>query len=405
MSQTWRNKELDDLKEFYIDTIKPQYAKNTYPNYEWLCNNGYRGFEDAISQHGLTLTQFFTEILDYTHRAQQKENAYEWNISNERTIYEFEEYLESMKNRQNYSDSTISSKRARLANYAREYESLHGMSNLIEPGANSDNEYETEETIAYRRAIQVFDELDAKLSTGRSKLMYWKEIDQFYDRLQRWSKIDYNPVSDVPYEFSWEREDADNKSLSEKQVQTLYQNANTDELQLIILCLAAWGLRPNEVAKLHADQIKTDDSYPYIEFDTRKNGPGTVSILFGDDLVMRHIDTLRAKTQWNGYLFPSTQSQSGHLTTKTIRERFKQACASNDIYINNTVGKPKQCRRFWYTKYQEVMGSIYEQLEQVAEDQGSASASVVQNRYIDEDSRRQMRRQKMKEKLRTIFTE
>jgi hypothetical protein len=48
-----------------------------------------------------------------------------------------------------------------------------------------------------------------------------------------------------------------------------------EEDELLIIALAPWGLRANEVAGLHVDKIeRATNDVPCIAFDDRKNGPG-----------------------------------------------------------------------------------------------------------------------------------
>lgn len=335
---------------------------------------------------------------------------YNWGISHDPTREELVRFLDSLSNRRGLASSTITTKRSRLSKYARLYEECHGTGNLLDPteGADLSRGSQTAESVGYRRALAVFDILDAECDTDRSKLMYHSDVNQFYKRLKRWGLVEFNPVSEIPAEFDWEREDSDNAPLAAADVTALYTSAVTQESQLLVLSLAAWGLRPNEVASLHRDQVKNlaadedvNDGYPYIEFGTeRKNGPGTVTVLFGQE-------TLRKQFRRNDspYAFPSSESESGHITTKTVQNRFERLAKAVGIRVRGETPTPKMGRRFWYTTFQDVMGEIYEELEIVAEEQGSSSAEVVEDNYLSEAARRRMRRERMREEIADAFTE
>lgn len=333
---------------------------------------------------------------------EDSELEYEWGISHEPTREELDDHLNSLSMRRGLADSTLKTKRSRLAKYARLYEELHGTGNLLDP--TDSGEARNPEAFAYGRAVEVFDVIDNEISSDSSKLMYYSDINQFYNRLRRWGKVDVNPVEKVPDEFAWEREERDNPPLAASDVQKLYSSAATTWSELLVFGLCAWGLRPNEVASLHRSQIQNldgdesvNDGYPFIEFEERKNGPGTVTMLFG-------VETVR---DWfssrDGYMYPSDQSASGHVTTKTIENRFHDLAQEAGVTIRGETPTPKTGRRFWYTTYQTVMGEIYSQLDIVAEEQGSDSAGVVEENYISKDARRKMRRSMMRDALADAF--
>jgi len=97
----------------------------------------------------------------------------------------------------------------------------------------------------------------------------------------------------------------------------IFHEADNPADQLLVLGLGAWGLRPDEVASLHVSQFvfdteNDDGSYSddYIEFEERKNGPGTVNLMFGVDAVQDRIADLEGPG-WNGYLFPRVNRRVG----------------------------------------------------------------------------------------------
>jgi hypothetical protein len=77
------------------------------------------------------------------------------------------------------------------------------------------------------------------------------------------------------------------------------------------------------------------DSGILVEFEERKNGPGQVSIPFDRDAAIDRLAELGERDSWNGYLFPSSRSASGHRTRRTILSRFddltEKAGLSDDI--------------------------------------------------------------------------
>ena len=79
---------------------------------------------------------------------------------------------------------------------------------------------------------------------------------------------------------------------------------------MLVVALTRWGLRAGEVVTLHEDQPNFDTDEPHIQFDEQKDGSGTVSIAFGEDMARQHI------AQAEGYLFPSERSQTSTRTAQ-----------------------------------------------------------------------------------------
>ncbi|RDZ50170.1 integrase, partial [Haloferax sp. Atlit-4N] len=115
------------------------------------------------------------------------------------------------------------------------------------------------------------------------------------------------------------------------------------------------------------------------------------------------IDSLSDRENWNGYLFPSRSSSTGHVSVSTIRRRFNQLADTAGVVVDGDTPTPKMGRRFWYSAYQEAVGEVLEGLEGVAEDQGSSSTEVVLRNYLSREQERKARRRRMYEKLQAAF--
>ncbi|WP_089673869.1 hypothetical protein [Halohasta litchfieldiae] len=150
------------------------------------------------------------------------------------------------------------------------------------------------------------------------------------------------------------------------------------------------------------DLDAVDDAVdPHITFDERKNGPGSVSLLFGQDVLEQRIETL-ATEDWNGYLFPSKRSSSGHITAETVNNRFKKLAEDAGATVDGATPTAKMGRRFWYSIYSDATEAFVEQLGGIASDQGSSSAEIVYSNYLSEEDRRKGRRA-MREELAQVF--
>jgi len=106
---------------------------------------------------------------------------------------------------------------------------------------------------------------------------------------------------------------------------------------------------------------------------------------------------------WDGYLFPSSRSASGHIAPQTVKQRFKRLAEDAEVTVEAKTPTAKMGRRFWYTTYNEAVKQMMEGLEGIAADQGSASTEVVSQNYLSEAEKRRYRRESMRDELSVVF--
>ncbi|WP_432419619.1 site-specific integrase [Halobacterium zhouii] len=394
----WSRQTLPELEATYWDTIAPALREAGHdpherPTYETLVDLGFSGIAYALREHHDTTLGDFFDGIDL-----ESQRGFAWDIGHEPTVSALETYVD-VRRRRRMADSTADTVRSRLARYARTYAEVHDTTDLVGPV-----EDEADRLDGRRRALAVFDVLNDELSTDASKLKYLGDVRRWYEWLVDSGRAAYNPLRRAEKEFDWERSEPDNAALDAADVRTLHETASTPEQVLLVVGLAGWGLRPNELAALHASQLELspEEGAPYLEFEERKNGPGTVSLLFGVDALERRIDEL-AVDDWGGYLFPSARSASGHLVTETVANRFESLAREAEVRVDGAVPTPKMGRRFWYATYATAQAEVLENLSAVAEEQGSSSARVVHRNYLSEDRRRELRRKHMRSALSDAF--
>jgi integrase len=401
----WSEQDLDELAQTYWSEIAPAMRRDGLdpgeekPSYQWLVDHGFRGLEYALrTHHDHTLSEFFEDVVGVGVDKSPTE-GYDWGLSDEDVTDALEEHIRSLRRRrEDISEQTAEAKRSRIAKYARTFDDLHEAGQLIEIATEPSQKAEVRQKV-----LAVFDILNDELATAEVKIRYHGDVKEFYDRLESWGRVAFNPVAEIRNEYGWSREKPDNPALSTSDVQALYHKAETVEERLLVVGLSGWGLRTSELASLHQRQINLVTDDPHIEFEERKNGPGTVSIIYGLDELADQIADLSDEETWNGYVFPSERAASGHRSADTIRDRFKRLADRAGVRIRGETPQPKMGRRFWYDTYLEAMGTLQEQLDEIAGDQGSASSDVVERNYISEERRRAFRRKHMREKLEQAF--
>ncbi|WP_254810721.1 site-specific integrase [Natronosalvus amylolyticus] len=392
---------LEELQEYWNAHIELELEREGFdperkPTYEEITEAGYSGISYALREHhNMTLSQFLATV----GYADPSSDAYTWGIGDETTIEELESYVRTIDRRRGLAKSTVDTKRARLAQFARVYADIHGQADLVErvgDGANRQEEIQ--------RLLAVFDEFHRDLESDASKLKYYGDVNQFYDHLERRAKGAFNPVSGIKAEYNWQRGDPNNQPLTTRQVRRLYEVADDPAEKILVLGLCAWGLRRNEVASLHHSQLVLETDDPHIAFENRKNGPGTVALLYGVDELVDRIDWLGGRDRdWNGYVFPSRASQSGHIIGGTVQSRFQNLADRADVQVGGELPTSKMGRRFWYTTYLKAQKQLLESLDVIAGEQGSSDPSVVLNNYLSEAERRKYRREFMRERLSDAF--
>ena len=290
----------------------PDYGR---PSYEWLADHGFSGLSYALQEHhDLTVKEFFVEEVglgDNTPGESGEASGYDWSVRNDETVTAIKRYLSTQRDRGELAESTVKSRRSRLAEYARIYEQLHGAVSLTR------NLDDIEERPSENdRCMEVFDVLKDRLSTDQSRLKYLGDVQQFYDYQVRFQGAKYNPLDGANDQFRWEIDNPDNKTVDADGMRAIYEAAGSIEDELLVLALGAWWLRPNDVASLTVDHfVLGNGEANRIVFEQGKNGPGEVAVLFGVGVLnLRVVDLTHPG--WSGYLFPSTRSSTGHISPR-----------------------------------------------------------------------------------------
>lgn len=407
----------ENSKRFGTREIEPVLAREgldleTRPTYTEIAEAGYSGITYALREHHeLTLAQFLATV---GYPDPDTDDDYPWGIDDETTIHELELYLETYLRRQNLADSTIDSKRARLAKYVRTYGDLHSRDDIVTPLRNDDEPRRDEK----QRVRDVFDVLDGDLSSAESKYKHLTDVRQWYEWLAGDRDAAYNPARGAPHERAWSEEtpDAEDRNpdaLEPDDVRALADACEAVSDRLLVVATCAWGLRRGEVAALSTAQFepRTDDGGfdfdaddPRIVFETRKNGPGTVSVHYGLETLADRWAQLADRDEWDGeYLFPSTAAASGHVRPDTVTNRFKRLAKRAGLDDGDETPTPQYGRRFWYRTYADAVERLSRQIEAVADEQGSDDAQVVVENYLGEEEARRRRREFMREELADAF--
>lgn len=395
---------VEELEEKYWDDVAPDMRaagmdpETDRPTHQWLSANGHRGLIYALSEyHDTTFGEFWAQTLGL----EAGDAGYNWAISDDETIDALESYIKRRIGRR-WSEQTATAHRGRLNRYVRAYHAVTGSEAVLRPVSR---ESDTPAHEAVDACWATFDRLDADEDLARRTLgRIFRSVTAWYDHLVNRRVAALNPASGLGDEYDWSRDKTDdgpsNPPLAPNDVRALYDAASTNEQRFLVVALCAWGLRSGEVARLHRDQIHLDDEHPHVAFDERKNGPSTVNIVFGEHDAKVRLSRLRRRDGWNGYLFPSNRSKTGHVHHNTVRNRFHDLAKRADVDENVV---PQMGRRFWYDRYSTTMDDLLEHVQEIADEQGSASPQVVLENYLSDERKRALRREFMRERLADAF--
>ncbi|WP_435102939.1 tyrosine-type recombinase/integrase [Halarchaeum sp. P4] len=372
------------------------------PTYRWL-NGHYPGFVKHLQREfDASPADFYREhVLDGG-----EDDDYDWGLPDgeaaERTRNRLEAHLDELRYR-GHPETTIRPYRARLKKYVQLYCDLHG------PDLLDGLRDESRRAEEIDRAFTVCKVLDRTLQTPAARRKYVEDVRRFYRELVDAGYISYNPMRRMETRLGLDVPEWDNPSLSERDVETLWAEADTRRERLLVVGLCGWGLRPSELAALHVRQVvlePEDDDYPFLDFrdGDRKNGPGTVAMLAGADVLDARLDAMADRDGWTGYVFPSEHAEAGHVHVDTLRRWFADLVARTDVTVRGEAPTPKYGRRFWYSLYGEAVVEVAERFTPVAEAQGSADANVVLENYLSEADRRMHLREVMADSLEGLFT-
>lgn len=405
----WTTCDLEDFQQLYWERIAPVFDREgndpetDRPTHEWLADHGCRTYVAALRRHhDRSLGDFWREDLGLGGEAE----GYDWATSHEPTVDALETFVEQRGRRYDLADSSIAALRTRLNTYVQAYTVCNDTDDLLSPVARDGDVPEYE---AVDACYAAFDHLKDSEYSARTLQRVRRAVDTWYQHLVGRRVAALNPASGLYDEFKFDVEDSPTPALDADHVRAMVDAAETTRERLLIVALAAWGLRANEVARLHHDQIHRDvdgDEIPYIAFDERKNGPGEVSILFGLEVLDERVDELLdERPEWAGYLFPSSQGDHPYVTRERIWAWFRELAERADLpnEIEGQRPSPQLCRRFWYDTYSSALETVLDSVEDIAAEQGSDDPQVVLDNYLSESRARTVRREFMEQRLQSIF--
>lgn len=410
----WTEYDVDDFCDHYWDVIAPALQEDGLdpsnpPTQSWMMERGFTGYRQAIPYHlDKTFLQFCNEDLGIEHG---NGHIYEIDVEHARTEELAYRWAERHRlGRKNLALATAKTDLQGIDRIAGALREVHGDDDLLHLGSDDVTEPE-----AFEVFLDAFDHLDAQYNERTMKVIH-TALKLFYRYLKkRRNPVTFNPMLGLRDEYSWNELEVDPEGLPPETVNALARVAETVEERAIVVLLCAAGLRRAEVARMHRDMINFDPEFvdtPLIEFETRKNGPSTVNLVFGVNTLRERIEQLEDENgdDWDGYLFPSPYRYKDHFAVSTIGKKLdelaERALKETDVDVLLEDGRlptPQTARRFWYNQYSMGVDFLAEVARSIASEQGSRDPQVVLTNYLSERRRVEILRDHMAETLAEAF--
>jgi len=412
----WAQFTTEDFVQFYWRVATPILEEEGHdpespPSAETMREYGFGRYIQAIRRHyDYTFKQFLAEEVGVVE--EECPHEYNWPIDDAETKEWLDKFVRDLRDRDStkQKESTITRIASNIYVFLHEWQAVHGSTEIIRTLKTAD------EDEMYSLVLAVYDRLNKRDISVNTKTRYVTDHDFWFEFLTHPKHpLDYNPISGVEKRFQWTRSEVEvleRSALSPAQVKTLWKHANTLEERMILIAACAWGLRAGEIAALHIDQLilnpepEHDFDHPVINFDRRKQGPSSVNIVFGRNIVEERIEQLEEEfeNEWNGYLFPSADHRTEHLQSSTmLKDRFQPIAERADVTVDGEKPFLKQARRFWYQRYWTGQQRYHELVSLAAEEQGSTDTEVVKTNYLGDLSRLEFSRLWVRQELEDAF--
>lgn len=412
----WEEFTKEDFINFYWETIAPVLEREGYEVDKPQPAHAYRSlgmgrYIAAIRRHfDCTFKEFLQNEIGLETGGDEHE--INWATDDDRTQDLLDDFIDDLRRRNSNieSENTLQRIAYNQNSFLEEFETAHGTSKLV-PTLE-----ELDEDEIYDYVLDVYDLLNERVNSVNTKTRYIEDHGKFFSYLSRpGGPLTSNPIPDIAKRFNWTRKEVDaleRPALDWEQVQDLWYATETLEEKVLVIAACAWGLRTNEIASLHINNLHFDPgpgapfNGPVVTFEQRKNQPNPVNVIFGRTVVNERIDQLRNQygDEWNGYLFPSRDRRSEHLESKSILiRRFKPLANRAGVTVNGKSPNLKMARRFWYHNYWEGQQRLFELVTYAAEEQGSTDPEVVVENYLGDLSRLEFMRLWMRSGLGEAF--
>lgn len=391
MTRGWPH-DLKGLREIARNEILPEWEADdetdptrNWPKDEWIVENGFSTIKGILRRkHDLTLREFFTMIVGIENE------DHKWDINDPETVRRANEFLDRSAKHRDWTENTKTTTYHLLNRVFREIGRHFDDSEvaLIEMLDNEQNM-----TTTYDAFVDIMAEIKNEAESDESAYRYLRMFQRYVESLERRYIISSNPVSDIDEEFTWDRDQTGSTPLNEEQIRALWDTAESLEEYLVIIGYVIWGVRRKELPNINRSQINLSQDPIQIEFaeSDRKNGSGTVDILFGEQYIKEQINRLSTHSDWGGHLLVDEDNKSQPMDPRDTANMFQDLCERADVLIDEEPATPNNGRAVWHDYNAEAETCLREM-------------DYIKNQDLtDDESPRRYHSQNTKEKIRQML--
>lgn len=383
------------------------------PSYDYLNEKGFntRGLNNAVQRHfaeELTLHEFLRE------QGFGYQNEEEWPTAHEKTISLLNGYRDSRQKRNNDAPDTTSTLESALRTVLRTAQDVHSNDNPLVYF-----EYNTpkEEARRNEQVEAVLDQIQENCSGGAAE-NYVRYFEEFYDYVIAHTEFEENPVKKVLWQYDFDTTpDSEVQSLDENQIKTLWttlkqlpdrrdfeaiegivQRHGLEHWRVLMMALLVFvigvGPRAKDCTRTNCREEWNFGSEPYVYFSVRKNQPSEVPILARPEFLEAYCDYMDAiYDEWNGKPFPSHRSESGSRVPATLNRWLRKLSEEAGVRLDDgSFPTLQNLRQTWHTRYLEVLRKSNVHLKLVADDAGTKTEQIADERYrSDAEERKSIR--------------
>ncbi len=356
------------------------------PTHEWLREHGYSGIEGFARRNDMTVKEVLEDVCGFDPRPPKPLGV---NHAESRRL--LEDWLETEQILFNqWSDRRVNDAKTHIRTLAEVAYEVLGSTNLLRI-------VRAEPSEQARMVMRLFSGLAKRIETQGAQSNYTRTLERWADYLALINEIQDHKVGEVRdmMGYTYERQSPEYE-LEPNQVRDIWRAADNLEHQALLIVLGAAGNRRREPTDIKISQLRLDRDDPYIVFDEdRKTGSATVPIMAGVEVIEAWIKRLEQKDWWDGeWLFPSKKSEDGSRppgwVNNVIEELVKRAGVT---FPDGEEPTPKHLRSFWYNHYVSARQEWLAHVEMLAEEQGVASAEIIDLHYLtDKHARDHFRR-------------
>jgi hypothetical protein len=373
----------------YVRTILPEQMKkklrdqglrtDVRPKAEWPRNNGFAGIESYAGRQGKTVTEVLVNECGFEPR-----ETSDYPGTHQETKDLIVDFVGDEQNRYNrLNDRSIPSKESGIRKVMKVSLQLHGTSNLLR--------FERYDySVAFAELSAIFGYLNDNFPDGTCK-NYHRALAEVLEHAYDAGYIEERQstkraIERIPERFHWNPgSQPPEEILAVSQVAAMWEAARSTDEEAILILYGASPCRTND-PRYHIQDLREalvlDEYDPRIEFQSRKNVPGTGAIMAGTDVLKRLIELRKEDPDWDGEPFPSERTNDGRRSGSWINDQIEEIAIRAGVTINGETPTAGDLRDFYMNLETTALDEFREISDEAAAIAGNKRGDILEDAYL-----------------------